>query len=984
MTSERVGEDSGPRGRELWRSIDELADTAEFRDFLVREFPGYAPETLDLNTRRQFLRVMAASLGLAGLTGCAVQPPEQIVPYVEQPERLVPGKPLYFASALALGGYATGVLVESHMGRPTKIEGNPDHPASLGATDTFTQAAILDLYDPDRSQSVIHNGRVSTWDNFLAVLVAAMDEHKLTRGQGIRLLSGVVTSPTLIAQIQGLLSAYPEARWHIHEPAGVGADRDGAVLAFGEKLESVHHLEKADVIVSLDADFLAWGPSRLNDARGFARRRETVSDPRGMNRLHVVECTPSITGSMADHRLAVPGREVASVARGLAERLLDKNAVLAPEYSDWIVRVAADLQAHRGTSLVLAGEPQPAEVHALAHAMNHLLGNNGSTIDYIEPVAAVPAGSDHSLAALTREMDSGRVKMLIILGANPVYDAPADLGMAERLLKVPLSIHQGIYADETATRCHWHIPEAHPLESWGDVRAFDGSATIQQPLLSPLYGGKSSIELLAALRGSMGSGSRDLVREHWREAMPGDFEAVWRAAVHDGIVPGSASKPRPATSRPLADILGTVAKPAKATGLELAFRPDPTVWDGRFANNGWLQELPKPPTTLTWDNAALIAPATAERLHLTNEQIVVMNYRGRTLRAAVWIQPMHAEDSVTLHLGYGRSHAGRVGTGQGFNAYRLRTSEAPWQGDGLELRATGDLYRLATTQIHHNMAGRDLVRSANVAMFVADPSFAKDHENPATHGLSLFPSHSYDGHKWGMVINLNTCIGCNACMTGCQSENNIPVVGKDQVLAGREMHWIRVDRYYEGPKDNPSAVYHQPVPCMHCETAPCEVVCPVNATVHDAEGLNAMVYNRCVGTRYCSNNCPYKVRRFNFFQYSDQTTESLKLLNNPDVTVRTRGVMEKCTYCVQRIVKGRIEAEQEGRPLRDGEVVTACQSACPTRAIVFGDLNDSTSAVAKAKADPRNYALLAELNTRPRTTYLAKLTNPVADESNGG
>jgi molybdopterin-containing oxidoreductase family iron-sulfur binding subunit len=657
---------------------------------------------------------------------------------------------------------------------------------------------------------------------------------------------------------------------------------------------------------------------------------------------------------------------------------------VASEYDEWVLRAAQDLKAHRGSSLVLTGHTQPPEVHALVHSINHAVGNIGKTIDYIEPVAESPAGDDHSLAALMSDIDAAQVRLLLMLGCNPAYDAPADLRLTERLAKVPVSIHLGTYADETAHICNWHVPEAHPLETWGDVRAFDGTATIQQPLITPLYGGKAAIELVSALRGRPNAGGLDLVRERWRESLPGDFEASWRAAVHDGVLPESSARSRSVTPKQLQALVSSIKPPAKTSGLELVFRPDPTVWDGRFANNGWLQELPKPLTKLTWDNAALISPATADRMHVANEQIVEMHFRGRTLRAAVWIDPLHVDDTVTLHLGYGRSHAGRVGSGQGFNAYALRTSDALWHGDGLELRATSERYPLATTQHHHNMACRDLVRSDTIATFANNPTFAKDRDDPATRGLSLYSPHTYDGYKWGMAINLNTCIGCNACVTACQSENNSPVVGKDQVLAGREMHWIRVDRYYEGPKNEPTAVYHQPVPCMQCEDAPCELVCPVNATVHDAEGLNAMTYNRCVGTRYCANNCPYKVRRFNFFQYSDMTTESLKLLYNPDVTVRTRGVMEKCTYCVQRIVKHRIEAEQDGRKLHDGEVVTACQGACPTRAIVFGDLNDPASAVSKAKADDRNYSLLASLNTKPRTTYLAKLTNPAREPSNGG
>ncbi len=1003
----------GSRGRALWRSLEELSETEEFRDGLSREFPGMVPEFLDPATRRQFLRVMGASLALAGVTGCAYQPPESIVPYVVQPSRITAGNPLFFASAIPFCGYAMGVLAETHEGRPTRLDGNPNHPASRGACDPFTQAAILDLYDPDRSQSVLHNSRASTWNDFQKVLNDRLATLRDAKGQGLRILTGAVTSPTL-ARLMGLVQkAYPSSRWHAHEPTE-GSGRAGLSRVFGEVGEVVRHLDKADVIVSLDADFLAWGPGRLKDAREFAARREALSGSEpAMNRLHVAEPAPTITGAMADRRLVCRASRVAMLAKAMAEGVLDRKSStkLDDRESAWVSRVVADLKAHRGRSLVIAGDPQPVEVHALAHAINAELGNLGKTFDVIAPAAVHPVGDGdakappprhgglESISALARDIEAGNVSILLFLGVNPVYDAPGDLGFARLLSNLDaantLTIHLGQQENETARLCHWHLPEAHPLETWGDSRAFDGTATIQQPMIRALHGGHSAIELLGTLLGRDDLGL-ELVRETWKKDSGNDFEGAWRKSVHDGVVADSASAVKTPTAKSLAAVLEGLAPPPESSGLEIVFRPDSTVWDGRYANNGWLQELPKPITKLTWDNAARIAPETAKRLGIKTDQIVELRYEGRTLRAAAWIDPGHDENSVSLALGYGRTRAGRVGSGQGFNANVLRTAAAPWGGPGLEVVPTSATYRLATTQHHQVMEGRELVRAATLADFIKDPKFAQDEHDPAKSRLSLYEEHPYEGYKWGMSINLNTCIGCNACVIACQSENNCPVVGKDQVLAGRDLHWIRIDRYYEGPEAEPTAIYHQPVPCMHCENAPCELVCPVNATVHDAEGLNAMVYNRCVGTRYCSNNCPYKVRRFNFLQYADYTTPARKLVNNPEVTVRTRGVMEKCTYCIQRIRNAEMQAEREhatrpkddvGRPkIFDGEIVTACQQACPTGAIAFGDINDRTSKVLRWKAEPTAYGLLAELNTMPRTTHVAQVRNenPAMSRGNKG
>jgi molybdopterin-containing oxidoreductase family iron-sulfur binding subunit len=641
--------------------------------------------------------------------------------------------------------------------------------------------------------------------------------------------------------------------------------------------------------------------------------------------------------------------------------------------------VAADLRAHRGRSAVIAGDEQPAVVHALAHAINAALGNVGATVLYTAPVAAAPVEHAASLGELIADMDAEQVELLLIAGGNPVVTAPADLGFAERLATVDLRVHLGLYDDETSRLCHWHLPETHYLEAWSDTRAFDGAVTIMQPLIAPLYEGRSAHEVLAAFAGEPERKGYDLVRAHWRGARGGDdasFERFWRRALHDGVVPDTALPPTPvALRRDWLEPEDAAGADEAGDGLDLQLRLDPTVFDGRFANNGWLQELPKPLTKLTWDNAALVSPATAARLGVASEDVVELVYAGRTLRAPVWVLPGQADRVVTVHLGNGRTRGGRVADGAGFDAYVLRTAAAPWGGPGLEVRPTGERYPLACTQQHHGMEGRHLIREATLADFRADPHVLHEGAHDPPPDMTLYPPHPYEGYAWGMAIDLGACTGCNACVVACQSENNIPVVGKDQVARGREMHWIRIDRYYEGALANP-AVRHQPVPCMHCENAPCELVCPVNATVHGDEGLNEMVYNRCVGTRYCSNNCPYKVRRFNFYLYSDWTTESRKLAANPDVTVRSRGVMEKCTYCVQRINQGRIQAKKEDRTIRDGEVVTACQQACPAEAIVFGDINDPESRVARLKKDPRNYTLLADLNTRPRTSYLALVTNP--------
>jgi len=995
------------RGQEYWRCLEELSDSEEFHRLLKQEFPQQAAGCFDEFNRRDFLKLMGASLALAGLNACGRAAPvdKKIVPYVNQPEEIVPGKPLFFATAFPMGGVGTGVLVESHEGRPTKIEGNPNHPASLGATDALAQASILTLYDPDRSQVVSNAGRISTWNAFLTAINDDLEAERLSGGVGLRILTETVTSPTLANQLRQLLAKFPRAQWHQYEPVNRDNAQAGARLAFGDNVHTVYRFDNADVILSLDADFLFAGPGSVRYARDFVGKRRVRQGKGEMNRLYVIEATPSVTGSMADHRLALRPSEIPNFAAAIAAKIgLSVQSTTAAQRSQWIEALVRDLQKHRGAGIIVAGDQQPPVVHALAHAMNQASDNVGKTVIYTDPIVANPVDQSASLRQLVRDMETGSVKVLVMLGGNPVFTAPVDLRFAEHLAKVPLRVHSSLYDDETSAYCHWHIPETHYLESWSDVRAYDGTVTILQPLIAPLYRGKSSHEVLAALLGGFGDTTYDVVRNYWKtQKIAGDFEIFWRTALHDGVVAGTAFQPKAVKLKALADVDGlggstasvsenrtakpTGAQRATQNSLEISFQPDPTLFDGRFANNGWLQELPKPLTKLTWDNAVLISPKTAARLGLSYQvgarggehgrvftDVIELRYEGRTLQAPTWILPGHADECVTVHLGYGRARAGKVGNGTGFNAYAIRTANAPYYGAGLEIRKIGTQYPLACTQFHHSMEGRDLVRTATIEEYRKNPSFAQGEHHHESEG-SLYPGFKYEGYAWGMSIDVNACIGCNACVVACQSENNIPVVGKTEVTRGREMHWLRIDRYYKGSPENPET-YHQPVPCMHCENAPCELVCPVGATNHSHEGLNDMVYNRCVGTRYCSNNCPYKVRRFNFFEYSDFETPSLKPLRNPNVTVRSRGVMEKCTYCVQRINVAKIEAEKENRPVRDGEIQTACQAACPTQAIVFGDINNREAAVAKLKSESLNYGLLTELNTKPRTTYLAKLKNP--------
>jgi len=1000
---------AGSEGRLYWRSLGELADTAQFREYLHREFPEQASQWNDPKGRRQFLKLMSASLALAGVSACTKQPNEKIIPYVRQPEDLVPGRPLFFATAVPFGGVAAPVLVESHEGHPTKVEGNPQHPASLGSTDAFAQAAILNLYDPDRAKTVLLRGDVRGWGEFLTAIKNVQADQKGKGGAGIRFLTETITSPCAADQIRQIQQAYPQAKWHQWDgiPRGAGADTTSAI----------YHFDKADVVVSLDADFLSCGPGSVRYSRDFATRRRAGVDaehaeqgqaavgeqheaPAGMNRLYAIESTPSLTGAKADHRLPLRASEIQAAAQALSggSAASFSNA----EAGKFLAAVTKDLQAHRGRSLVVAGDYQPAAVHQLARSLNESLGNVGTTVTYAPTVAINPADQVASIRDLAQAIDGGQVQLLVILGGNPVFTAPADLKFAEKLAKVPLSVSYSLYVDETASLCHWNLPEAHAFESWSDARAFDGTVTVMQPLIAPLYDGRTLHEVLATfVDAQSGKSAHDLIKDFWVRAhtgvIPGiqvtdasgqpfkSADSFWKHVLHDGFVPGTGIGGQRTEGGTLA--IADPAPPSSnlqpptsaASGLEIIFRPDPTIGDGRFANNGWLQELPKPITKITWDPTAWISPKLAEAQQLNDGDLIELKYRGNTAKLPVAIVPGHPENSVTAFLGYGRQNTGRVGTpaddtAKDFNVYRLRTSDAPFFGSGLEIAKVGR-YLIARTQEHHLMEDRNPVRATTIEEYKKNPEVVAHMGETPPRTLTMIPEWEYNGYKWGMSIDLTSCTGCGTCTIACQAENNIPVVGKEQVDRGREMHWIRVDHYFAGDVDNPKS-YHQPVPCMQCENAPCELVCPVGATTHSSEGLNDMVYNRCVGTRYCSNNCPYKVRRFNFLLFQDWTTPSLEPMRNPDVTVRSRGVMEKCTYCVQRINYARIDAKRQDRKIKDGEVVPACGAACPADAIVFGDLNDPESRVNKLKKLERNYGILEDLNTRPRTTYLAALRNP--------
>ena len=998
------------KGKKFWRSVDELADTPEFAEMVAKEFPSQASEWIDPVSRRSFLKVMGASMALAGLAGCTKQPDEPIYPYVQAPEDLILGKPVYFASAFPFASGAVPVLVKSDSYRPIKVDGNPEHPYVQGRSDPITQATLLDLYDPDRSQHVLYRGETRTWPAFLAAYRSMLADKKPSGGQGLYFLSATVTSPTLAAQWQQAQKNFPQAKFVQYDAVNRDSHYTAAKQAFGSFVDAQYRLDQADVIVSLDADFLggATFPGFHKLARDYAQKRK-LQGTEEMNRLYVVE---SVTGFKAEHRLAVKPSQVAAFAQSLAS-VVGAGGASGGNWTDhqtkYLLGLAADLKANGGKCVVIPGEFAAPSVHAAAFAINQALGNVGKTVVYTDPVNPMPSVKTADLQALVADMNAGKVDWLVILNSNPVYATPADLNFESALNKVGTIAHLGSHLDETGEIAHWHINNAHYLEMWSDARAYDGTVSIVQPMIDPMYGGHSAHEIVQSMLDEPDVSAYDAVRGTWKaqlskgdvpphqakSGLDGDpgFEFNWRKALHDGWIDGTAFTPKNVAAK---GGIGAASAPAGGDSIEVAFRPDAHVYDGRYANVGWMQEIPRPVTNLSWDNAAQMSYATLEKFGLAENDAVEVTVGGKKIIAGALAVPGQAEDVVAVTLGQGR-RSGRVAGGVGYNAYLIQSSGSPWAQAGASLRKTGDIYDICVTKSHHidqrsvahggdgsdthSLEGnesidRGIIRYATLTEFKANPDFAHEGEGRDTPepDNSMFPAYRYDKNAWGMSIDLNSCVGCNACVTACYAENNIPVVGRQQVKIGRMMQWIRIDTYFEGDLAAPRA-HFQPMTCHHCENAPCEQVCPVGATVHTPEGLNMMIYNRCVGTRYCSNNCPYKVRRFNFLLYSDYEKESLKLMRNPDVSVRSRGVMEKCSYCVQRIEAVKIEADKQNRDIRDGEIRTACQQSCPTDAIVFGNINDRESRVAQLKTQERTYGVLADINTRPRTTYVAGVLN---------
>jgi len=1024
---------SGKTGKRYWKSLDELAEKPGFRQMLEEEFPRQAGEWVDAVSRRGFLKVMGASLALAGMAGCTKQPDEPIFPYVKAPEDLILGKPMYFASAHPFPTGAIPVLVKSDAFRPIKVDGNPDHPMSKGKSDAFTQATLLDLYDPDRSTKVLYRGQPGDWAEFQEAFADAVKA--TSGGAGVYFLSETITSPTLAAQWKQVQTKYPAAKLVQWEPVNRDAAMAASKAAFGDYADAQYQLENADVILSLDADFLGGvaHPGFLPMAAAFAERRRF--DPtKTMNRMYAVETMATVTGYKADHRLALKPSELVAFAQALAGGSMPSSQ--NPDAMKFLMTLQADLKAANGRAVVIPGEQASPEVHAAAYALNAAIGAVGKTVIYTETVNPIPSEQVADLKALVGDMLAGKVQWLVMLGANPLYAAPRDLEFEAAFNKVPNTVHLGSHLDETGVVSVWHINKTHYLESWSDARAYDGTISIIQPMIAPMYNGHSAHEVLQALLDNPEMSAYDAVQANAKTYLKGDFASAWRSAVHAGWVDGTAftgaSKvPKQGTGNREQGTGSAAAPMSQAPNgtVEIRFLPDPSLYDGRYANVGWLQELPKQITNLSWDNAALMSLATAEGLGVNQNDAIEIASNGRKVIAPVLVAPGHADGAVTMHLGFGRREGGRAGAGVGFDSYLLRASDSDggvyWTTG--TLKKTGDIYDICVTKVDsiehrgafaqldlnkkeydtegtyslpgHEAMERAIIRYATYDEAKKNPGYAKEEgpgvlvdkvgyapegEAPA-HDESFFPdAWRYDHkdvssqqiqNKWGLAIDLNSCIGCNACVVSCYAENNIAVVGREQVKIGRNMQWIRIDTYFEGDLHAPRA-HFQPMMCQHCENAGCEQVCPVGATVHTPEGLNMMVYNRCVGTRYCQNNCVYKVRRFNFMLYGDWDSESMKFMRNPDVTVRSRGVMEKCTYCVQRIQEAKITADKENRAVRDGEIVTACQQACPSSAITFGNINDPNSAVSKRKATERDYQVLADLNFRPRTTYTAGVINP--------
>ncbi len=1025
-------------GRQYWLSLEQLANSPEFAGRVHDEFQGYDPDAISSMSRRKFMRLMAGSMALAGLTlsGCRRYPEEKIAPHARQPEGRIPGTTVQYATSYEIAGVSTGLLAASFDGRPIKVDGNPNHPISLGASDAIAQASVLELYDPSRARTVTTpakgTGRLtSSWDSFSTSTLAALETLKAKQGEGLALLCEATTSLTIATAKARLMAAYPKAQWFEYEPISGDNAIEGARLAFGRPVRAQLQLSKARVIASFDSDLFGAHPAKLKHSREWAIGRRSA-DNGVMNRVYVAESRYSVTGGVADERMAVKPSRIETILAALAGKLgieAGTPDALTEREMRFIELLTADLQREGGNAVVTVGDHHSPAAHALGFRINAKLGAIGHSVTYI----AVPGGDrpTHAAAitALTTALRSNAISHLLILGGNPVYDAPADLDFAAALGKTSAT-HLSLFLNETSQACSMHLPRAHYLESWGDGRSYDGMIALTQPLILPLYEGKSIAEVVAFLADGRWTDGYELIRTTMATVLPDDqFERAWRRSLHDGIVRGTSSQPVPVqlaqrseqerSGEPLvhatsnATTLATSA--GKADTFDLVFYPS-ELHDGRFAGSGWLQEAPDPMTKLTWDNAALISKRDADALSIRTGDVITISIGKETLDIAAYIMPGQPAGAIALSLGYGRTVAGPIGTNVGFNTYALRTTRGLGHISGATLKNTGKRYPLAMTQDHHlidaiGFKGREkrtgekgesgsIIKDASLTEYKKDKNFATKDDHGNIH-LQLFnpPESATDkeGHAWGMAIDMASCIGCNACVIACQAENNIPIVGKDEVIRNREMHWIRIDRYFKGGMDDEEPqVVHQPIMCVHCENAPCEQVCPVAATVHDTEGLNTMVYNRCIGTRYCSNNCPYKVRRFNYFDFhvkdprgsatpwlampDTQQREGIdpikQMVFNPQVTVRMRGVMEKCTYCVQRIQSAKISRRNKGQTVQDGDVVTACQSACPTQAIVFGDLNDKNSNVRKAHDNSRAYSLLGDLNVRPRTKHLAKLRNP--------
>ena len=1040
-------------GKAYWRSLDDLAQTPEFREMMSKEFTDYSPDQVIASpTRRGFMKLMAASMALAGgVVGCRRWPETHVLPYTERPEGHVPGTPERFATVMEVGGVARPLLISSFDYRPTKAEGNPSHPLSRGATDVFAQASLLTMYDPARSRSVSLGGERSSWRAFESGLRSLRLKEK--GGAGFAVLSDATDSPTVGTLRRTMTRSMPEARWFEYEPINRDNEVEGARLAFGRPLRPHLRLERAKVIATLDADVLGMHPASLKYAREWAKGRRPASEGE-MNRLWAVDSHFTVTSSNADRRLPIQASRIPAFVRAVAAEVgveagraggVRGAESLSEGERAFAAELASDLRKNAQQSVVTVGLSQPPQVHALVWRINAELGNLGRTVTFTEGPAREDEPQLTQIARLVEAMRAGEVHTLLILGGNPVYNAPADLAFGEALAKVENTIHLSEYSDETSLVCDVHLPRSHYLECWRDARSWDGTVSIQQPLILPLYDTRSDVEVLAMALGDELREGYDLVRRTFFASIDSDvrdrpLEDLWRHTLHEGLLPGTGyaevqpnlrAGGRPGSSQ-------TQDRPEAMGGenaLELVFTSDYSVYDGRFAENGWLQELPDPMTKLTWDNAAWVGPGTAKRLGVGQNDLIRIHVGERAMDAAVFIMPGQAVNSISIALGYGRSEAGYIGTGVGFDAYQVRTGEAMHVATAVEVEKLGEQYRLVSTQNHYaidrvGMEEREsrvfgnLVRRATLDEYREHPHFV-DHMGPHTPSMKtedgVVPLQLWqepldwdEGHQWGMAIDLSTCIGCSACVIACQAENNVPIVGKDQVDMGREMHWIRVDRYFSGDPEVPGDIeaVHQPLTCHHCETAPCESVCPVAATVHDAEGLNVMIYNRCIGTRYCSNNCPYKVRRFNWFdwhykpvkgapytgtylgvpdQQQNQINPIRQMQFNPEVTVRMRGVMEKCTFCIQRIKaatiparNGFVQGERETDLVDDGDIVPACAQVCPTEAILFGNLNDPSSEVARAFQNPRAYEMLKELNVRARNRYLAQITNPGEGGEGGG